>query len=93
MSRQTGLPVTDASIASMSGISQTLLAANPNREYIEIINSGSATVWVNLTGGTAAANTGIPILSNGSWRGDVFVPSNAITVIGTAGQPLSCYWA
>ena len=80
----------DASIISLSGSSQTALAKNGNRQFLLIENSGNANVGVNLTGGTAASGgTGTITLAAGvSLLLDHVVPQNAITVIGTAAQPL-----
>lgn len=80
---------TDKTITSLSGASQTLMAANTRRSSMLIVNTGNANVGVNPTGGTAAiggAGT-ITLVPGGSYS-----PSrsslSAITVIGTAGQPL-----
>ena len=80
----------DASITSLSGSSQTALAKNGNRQFLLIENTGNANIGVNLTGGTAAiAGTGtITIVANGSLLLDHVIPQNAITVIGTTGQPV-----
>lgn len=85
--------VNDKSIASLSGSSQPLLPANPDRRYLLIQNTGSANVGVNLAGGTAALGGlgTITLAPNGSYEPDSnFIPTNAVTVIGTTGQPVFC---
>ena len=85
--------VNDKSIAALSGSSQTLLVANPDRRYLLIQNTGAADVGVNLLGGTAAlAGPGTIILTpGGSYEPDAnFIPTNAITVIGTVAEPVFC---
>lgn len=83
----------DASITSLSGSSETLLAQNGNRQFLLIENTGDADIGVNLTGGTAAiGGTGtLTIVANGSLILDHFVCQNEVTVIGTSGQPVCCY--
>lgn len=80
----------DASITSLSGSSQQALAKNGNRQFLLIVNTGNANIGVNITGGTAAiGGTGTTtIVANGSLLLDHVVPQNAITVIGTAAQPV-----
>ena len=81
----------DASITSLTGSSQQALAKNGNRQFLLIENTGSASIGVNLTGGTAAiggAGT-LTIVAGGSIMLDHVVPQNAITVIGTAAQPVA----
>lgn len=84
----------DCSISSLSGSSQSLSVANPNRKYLGIFNTGNASVYVNVTGGTAA-NTGISSITINSgnaliWKMPDGVSRNAITIIGTSGQPVTC---
>ena len=100
MAENSGL-LKDASITSLSGSSETLLAAQPGRSYLLIQNTGTANCTVNMTGGTAAAGgaacvTLSPINATGPnncIEFSEFVPANAIKVIGTAGQPVLCLWA
>ena len=90
----------DCSIASLSGSSTQLLAANANRKYLLICNIGATgdNIGVNLSGGTAAiAGTGTITLVPGSCKEFAIAmsylpnpPANAITVIGTSGQPVAC---
>lgn len=82
----------DISIASLTGSSEQLAAANTNRKVLFITNIGTAVVNVNLTGGNAAAGAGsFPILAGGSALFDTNVPTNQINIIGTAGQPVTAY--
>lgn len=85
--------LTDQSIASLSGSSQTLLNADMTRSFIMIENTGNANIGVNPTGGTAAiGGTGtFTIVANGSMTFETgSIPGNKFTVIGTAGQPVAC---
>jgi hypothetical protein len=93
----TGYQVRDCSIASLSGSSQQILAANPQRKFLFIVNNGagSNSVGLNLAGGTAAINGSgtITLAANGSFLIQANVPQiyNAITVIGTAAQSVQCF--
>lgn len=90
-----GTLVVDHSNASLSGASQALVSEDATRQFLMIQNESATNyIAVNLTGGVAALNTGgsvtIPplkalIISEG------FIPTNAITVIGTAGDDVTCY--
>lgn len=86
----------DCGISSLSGSSQSLAVANPQRKYLGIFNTGNATIYVNVAGGTAAT-TGIASINIASGSslvmklGDGAIPRNAITVIGTAAQPVACF--
>jgi hypothetical protein len=91
-------PVTterDCGISSLSGSSQTIAVANPNRKYLGLFNSGNASVYVNAAGGTAASTgiASIPVTSGGSllFKLPEGIPRNAITIIGTSGQPVACF--
>jgi hypothetical protein len=83
--------VRDASITSLSGASEALFPAVAWGSIVErFVHNPNAThaIAINLTGGTAALNTGgsITIPALGSWSGAV---CNAITVIGTAGEDVT----
>lgn len=90
--------VRDCSIASLSGSSQSLLtAANYQRKYLFIQNTGTSNIGVNLQGGTAAiAGTGtITVAPGASLEYPIaadsnLIPSNIVTVIGTAAQSVTC---
>lgn len=84
-----GITPTDRTITSMSGSSQTLMAANASRHSLNIVNTGNASIGVNPTGGTAAiggAGT-LTLVPNGSYSPAVPTLS-AVTVIGTTAQPV-----
>lgn len=93
MARTEGGAFTDSSIASLSGVSQTLLAADDGRSYILIQNTGANNIGVNLAGGAAAfgAVGTVTLQPLDSYEPVGKVPTNAITVIGTAGQPVACF--
>lgn len=83
----------DRSIASLSGSSQSLLSQDMTRSFVMVHNPGNATIAVNPTGGTAALNTAgsFNITVNGTMTFNTgSIPGNAMTVIGTAGQPVTC---
>jgi len=88
-----GTAYTDRSIASLTGSSQSLAAANANRKILFITNPGATEIWVNLVGGAAVANGAgsVPILPNGSILLDTSAPTGAINVIGTAGAVVTAY--
>lgn len=91
--------VRDCSIASMSGSSQTLFSGtNGQRKWILVCNTGNATLGVNWAGGTAVIAGSSQNLAPGACKEFSSTatalpdpPANAITVIGTAGQPVACY--
>lgn len=88
--------VNDKSIAALSGTSQMLLIANPDRKYLLIQNTGNTNIGVNLAGGPAAiGGVGtITLVPTGSYEPDAgFIPTNPINVIGTVGQPIVCFEA
>ncbi len=96
---QTGPAYTnrDCGISSLSGASQTLVVANPNRKFLGIYNTGANTVFVNAAGGTAAI-TGISSIALPPNYSLIYQPvngagvsNNAITIIGTSGQPVACF--
>lgn len=84
--------IVDYSIATLSGSSQQALAASANRSYLHIFNCGTASVGVNLSGGSAAIGSAgtDTLLPNGQINfSEGSIPQNAINVIGTSGQPLT----
>ncbi len=85
----------DCGISSLSGSSQSLAVANPQRKYLGIFNSGNATVYVNAAGGTAASTgiASIPVVSGGSliFKEPEGLARNPITIIGTTAQPVACF--
>lgn len=103
MAQVTGVTRTslyDCSITSLTGsASQTILAANVNRRYMEIFNpNASDAIYVNLAGGTAGATAtstgtiqvahGTSIIFDGIQN---MMPINSITVNGTASDAIICY--
>lgn len=84
----------DCSVSSLSGSSQALVAKNPQRKYLMIFDSGANPVYVNLAGGTASSSgvSSIPVAVGGSVviSGD-YIDTTAATVIGTSGQPVTCF--
>lgn len=74
----------------LSGASEALFPDAGYNGFQErwVHNSGANSIALNLFGGVAALNSKdcINIPANGSWAGRV---SNAITVIGTAAQPVA----
>jgi len=91
---QTLYSLTDCSISSLSGSSQSLVVSNPQRKYLMIFNPASHNEYVNLAGGTASTSgassvtlgTGASIVLDGNT-----LSRSAITVIGTASDKLTCY--
>lgn len=81
----------DRSIASLSGSSQLLMPANPDRRDFVIQNIGANDIAVTFVDATAAANADIEIapgsMLSASMLGEV-VPKGAIYIIGTAAQPV-----
>jgi hypothetical protein len=90
----------DASISSLSGSSQLLIAENNTRTGLLIMNVGTANVGIAFAplSGTATAAIGsagtYTLVPGRAYEPDGgFVPSNAIYVIGTAGQPITASWS
>lgn len=92
MSRQTGSLTVDASIASLAGTSEQLLAANPIRQFLEIHNPNASNKIAYSFGSSAALNAaGSYTLAAGATATyDIFVPTGAVQVIGTASDKVTC---
>ena len=100
---QTGIGITDRSIASLAAGSQLLMGQNAQRGALQIMNVGNANIaiaFAPLVEGagngtaTAALNTAgsYTIVPTGSYEPDGgFMPMGAIYVIGTTGQPVSAF--
>lgn len=88
-----GSAYADQSIPALSGASETLLPANANRTVLFIVNVGVATIWINLVGDPATAGGAamVPILAGGNLLMDSSVTTSEVTVIGTAGEPVTAY--
>lgn len=86
-----GITPTDRTIVtgSVTGASQTMMAANASRHSLTVQNIGNANCGVNPTGGTAAiggAGT-LTLVPQGSYQPRIPTLS-AVTIICTAGQPI-----
>ena len=88
-----GVPV-DASI-TLNGSAQKLVSKNTIQRFIEIVNIGAANVGLSFTTTTPVigqANT-ITILPGSEWTSPIhFIPIADFYVIGTNGQPLTCWY-
>lgn len=74
---------------TLTGASQTLIAANANRKGLMIINrNGNATVSYDLAGGTVTLAGGIQMAAGfqRDWYTGSDCPVGAVTIIGTAAQ-------
>lgn len=70
--------------------STSLVAANPRRLYLGLLNTGAADVTLSFTSAPAVAGQGWVLYAGGggiSWDGDT-VPTDAIQGIATAGSTL-----
>lgn len=82
-------PLHSASIASLTGASQVIVQASNNPLYILIQNPpGNNNIGINMLGGTAVIGgvDTIVLLGGGTILFNSFVPTNGLTVIGTAAQ-------
>lgn len=82
--------IRDASVA-LTGASQQALGVEGARQFLLIHNPGTASVGVNLSGAAAAIGSGgtVTLAVGASLILAEYVPTNAINVIGTSGQPLT----
>lgn len=91
MARTIASKVRDYSKAALAGTSEALFPATDdgsiNERYVHNASAANP-IAINLSGGAAALNSAgsITIAAGGSWSGGV---TSAITVIGTAGQPVT----
>jgi hypothetical protein len=84
-----GITPTDRTIASTSGSSQTLMAANAARHSLTIMNPGNANCGISPTGGTAViGGAGTLTLAPLGAYTPRMPTLSAVTVICTAGQPI-----
>ncbi len=90
---QIGAAYTNRSIANLTGASEPLMAANPDRRILIVSNEGATPVAVNLSGGAAALNTAgnITLTAGGSITLDNSPPIGAITIIGTLNADVTAY--
>ena len=88
-----GITYTDKTIASLSGSSQTLIAANSARKSL-LFKNGATAVAVNILGGTAAIG-GAGCMTFQAYEGFALTgadcPLGAITVIGTAANYIGAF--
>jgi hypothetical protein len=85
-----GVTLTDASISSATGASQTIAALSTTRTVLNVSNNAATTWWINESGGTAAANgTGCFELPAGQRWTPRPAPLNVVTAIGTAASKLT----
>lgn len=79
--------LTAAPLGVLTGASQTALPEDETRVTVNVYNIGNASVWINSTGGVAAASTegSFELAAGAAWN-PVKAPTNKITLIGTAGQ-------
>ena len=88
-----GITYTDKTITSLSGSSQTLIAANTARKSL-MFKNGANPVAVNILGGTAAIG-GAGCMTFQAYEGFALTgadcPLGAITVIGTAANYIGAF--
>lgn len=88
-----GITYTDKTITSLSGSSQTLIAANSSRKSL-MFKNGASPVAVNILGGTAAIG-GAGCMTFQAYEGFALTgadcPLGAITVIGTAANYIGAF--
>jgi hypothetical protein len=82
--------LTDASVTSATGASQTVAAANAARRVLNITNPGTASWWINESGGAAVANGAgcFELPPGGRWTPSP-APTNIVKGIGTAAAALT----
>lgn len=82
------LPAVNGAFANSSktviNTSTQLLAANSARRYLMIQNNdASGDIFVRLDGGTVSGGTGVKIAPGGSYELQGYVPTGAITAVGS----------
>lgn len=86
-----GSTLTKLSI-TMSGASAPLLAANSNRLIVIVCNAvGNSDAAIDITGGAAALDAGIPLGPRGTVTITGKAAQSAMTQIGTSGDKLTVY--
>lgn len=87
----TGSALTRSTV-TMSGASATLLAADSTRKVV-IVSSTKANgdAAIDITGGTAALDAGIPLSGGDTIQITGKEAQSAMTQIGTSGQKLTIY--
>lgn len=77
---------------SITGASQSAVTAGQATAYLNILNpiANAGTVYVDMAGGTASSTNGIPLIPGAQLELPAGV-ANAVTLIGTAGQPVEIW--
>lgn len=79
-------PILDGS-GTCTGATQQVFAANTNRQYLFIENTGTTNLYVDF-GVAATTTSGEEVLPGGTLIFETnFIPSEAVNVIGTSTQP------
>lgn len=87
----TGSALTKSSV-TMSGASASLVAADTSRKVVIVSSTGTnASAAIDITGGTAALDSGIPLEGGDSIVITGKEAQSAMTQIGTSGQKLTVY--
>ena len=83
----------DYSIASLTGSSQSLVKADGTRSMILVHNPGVNNIGVTIGATAAIGSAGtVTLVPNGTMTFEIDgIPQNAFQVIGTAGQPVTCW--
>lgn len=71
---------------TLSGATETLVAANKDRIALLITHTGAADAWLAFNGVPAAANTGLRIRSTDVMPYVIEGYTGAVSIIGTATQ-------
>lgn len=77
-----GIPT--ESVISVGAASTSVLSANPDRTYLQLINDSDSIIYVALDGGDAALNEGTRLnASGGSAVFDTYIPNGAVKAISS----------
>ena len=80
-----GVPNTPSNFTATTSSTQ-MLAANPQRRGLVVINLGTANVSFGCNGATAVLNSGITLLPNGTWVMDQFTFCNTVINVIAGGS-------
>src|SRR5258707_305111 len=88
MSTNSGQPETEGipveTVVSVGTGSTSVLGANPDRAYLQLINDSDTIIYVSVGGGAATVNSGTRLNANGgSVVFDNYVPNGAVTAISS----------
>jgi hypothetical protein len=79
-----GTPTAGTNVSVGTG-STSVLGANASRKFLALSNDSTATIYVDLSGGTAASGKGVRLNANGGAVVlDRYVPTSAITAIAAS---------